>query len=107
PPLCRTPLGRSAGSPRTPPEAGHRPGSDVISHLRHVLGGLLSFAFLAPTSPHSWCDFPQRSPPRPLCRRSLRWFETSPCRAIPADLPPSPVQHRLQLTRLLRGQPWR
>jgi hypothetical protein len=55
---------------------------------------LLPAAFLGAT-------FPQRSPPRPLCRRSLRWFGASPCRAAPAGLPPSPVQHRFRSTCLL------
>jgi hypothetical protein len=39
---------------------------------------------------------PLRSPRPALNRRSQRWFETSPCRATPEDLPPSLTQHRFQ-----------
>ncbi len=54
--------------------------------------------------------FPQRSPPRPLCRRSSRWFGTSSCEAAPGDLPPSPAQHHFRLSYLHRINPpcsWR
>jgi hypothetical protein len=33
-----------------------------------------------------------------LYRRTLRWFEASPCRAAPEDLPPSLMQHRSEGT---------
>jgi hypothetical protein len=36
-----------------------------------------------------------------LYRRSLRWFEASPCRAAPEDLPPSPAQQRCRILHLL------
>src|SRR4051812_6394239 len=36
-----------------------------------------------------------------LDRSSSRWFETSPCRAIPEGQPPSPAQHRIQRLRPL------
>ncbi len=36
---------------------------------------------------------PQRSPPRLLTRRSLRWFEFSACTANPEGQPPSLAQH--------------
>jgi hypothetical protein len=38
--------------------------------------------------------YPQRSPPRPLSRRSLRWFAASPCRATAEG----PILHRRHST---------
>ena len=37
--------------------------------------------------------FQDRSPPQPLCRSSIWWFGTCPCRPIPRGLPSSLVQH--------------
>src|SRR5487761_410246 len=54
--------------------------------------------------------FPQRSPPRPLGRRSWRGFGASSCEAVPGDLPPSPTQHHFRLPYLHRINPpcsWR
>src|ERR1700736_6113650 len=44
---------------------------------------------------HSGCALSATLTTPALDRRSLRWFETSPCRAISGGPPPSPVQHRL------------
>src|SRR5713101_5496574 len=49
--------------------------------------------------------FPQRSPPRPWCRRSLRQFGTSACAAVPRGLPSSPTQHCFGLSYLHRANP--
>ena len=61
------------------------PGFDVISRIstRHNWFALARLS--GPYLTHSKARLlPQRSPPRPFfVRRSLRWFGTSPCRAIP------------------------
>src|SRR2546426_10914041 len=43
---------------------------------------------------HSRCAFSATLTTPALNRRSMRWFETSPCRAIPGGQPPSLAQHR-------------
>jgi hypothetical protein len=40
-----------------------------------------------------------------LNRSSSRWFETSPCRAVPEGPPPSPTQHRIHKPRPSTSQP--
>jgi hypothetical protein len=72
------------------------------------------------STPHQWftlvrllgshltpsrAPFPRRSPPTALNRSSSRWFEISPCRAIPEGPPPSPTQHRIQRPRPSTSQP--
>src|ERR1039457_6797052 len=63
--------------------------------FRHVIGGSLSFAFSTRTGRTDSPPFPATLTTPALDRRSLRWFGTSPCRAIPEGLPPSLAQHRL------------
>src|SRR5215218_9962022 len=96
PPLCRTPPGQSAGTRQAYPRATTGPwfrcrryafDTSTVVHSR-------SPSRFPPDA--SRAPFPQRSPPRLIHRRSLRWFGTSPCRAIPEGHPPSPVQHRFQ-----------
>jgi hypothetical protein len=41
---------------------------------------------------HWWCAFSLLLTTPALDRRSVGWFGTSPCRAVPEDLPPSPMQ---------------
>src|ERR1700736_1491001 len=44
---------------------------------------------------HSGCALSATLTTPALDRRSLRWFETSPCRAVWGGPPPPLVQHRL------------
>ena len=95
---------------RLPPDLSRSPGhAPVSTPLRFVTTPQQRFAHARLPDPHltrsSLRLFPQRSPRTALNRRSLRWFGTSPCRATPEDLPPSPAQHRIQWllhTRLLQ-----
>jgi len=57
------------------------------------------FACARLPGPHlaqSSCAFSATLTTPALDRRSLRWFETSPCRAISGGSPPSLAQHRLE-----------
>lgn len=86
---------------RLPPDLSRSPGhAPVSTPLRFVTTRQQRFAFARLPDPHLTRSsprlFPQRSPRTALNRRSLRWFEASPCRATPKDLPSSPAQHRLQ-----------
>ena len=72
-------------------------GFDVVSCIsmlrRRFALARLPDPYLTRSSPRL---FPQRSPRPAFNRRGLRWFGTSPCRAIPEDLPPSLAQFRLR-----------
>ena len=87
-------LGSRQVAPRLVPRATTRPlGFDVVDTLstRHQ-----RFAFvrlLGSHLTHSRCAFSATLTTPALDRRSLRWFETSPCRAIPEGQPPSLAQH--------------
>ena len=75
--------------------ATHSPGFDVIHTLstRHqwfALARLLDSYLTA----LELSAFSATLTTPALDRRSLRWFETSPCRAAAEDLPPSLIQHR-------------
>jgi hypothetical protein len=98
---------------RLPPDLSRSPGpAPVSTPLRKLTTRQQRFAFarlpdlhLTRSSPRL---FPQRSPRTALNRRSLRWFEASPCRATSEDLPPSPAQHRIRwlLHRTLLQRSW-
>jgi hypothetical protein len=86
---------------RLPPDLSRGPGPAPVStplekfttlHRRFALARLPD-PYLTRSSPRL---FPQRSPRPAFNRRGLRWFGTSPCRAIPEDLPPSLAQFRLR-----------
>ena len=86
---------------RLPPDLSRGPGLAPIStplefittrHQRFALARLPD-PYLTRSLPRL---FPLRSPRPALNRRSQRWFEASPCRATPEDLPPSLTQHRVQ-----------
>jgi membrane dipeptidase len=101
PPPRRTPPGQHTGCSQTSPEPPALLGFDVILGLStrhqwftcirlpdsHLTGSRLAFSATLTTPA--------------LYRRSLRWFEASPCRAAPEDLPPSPAHHRFQIRHLL------
>lgn len=75
---CRP--GSRAGLSQARPEATTFLGFDITHvlttrHRRFTLVHLLRFS---PDALYR-TPFPQRSPPRPLSRRSLRWFGASPC----------------------------
>jgi len=97
--------GHHAGSKQVSPALipGHRldPGFDATyslstRHQRFAHARLLG-SHLTP----SRGAFPATLTTPALDRRSLRWFGTSPCRATPEDLPPSPAQHRIGCCDLL------
>jgi hypothetical protein len=93
-PINRHPPGSSRGNNWTPVSMSSlrlRHFSQWFTHVR-LLGSHLT---------PSRTPFPQRSPPRLIHRRSLRWFATSPCRAVAEGPPPSPMQHRIRRLRLL------
>src|SRR5512132_1877256 len=105
PPLCRTPPGQSAGTRQAHPRATTGPwfrcrryafDTSTVVHSR-------SPSRLPPDT--SRAPFPQRSPPRLIHQSSLRWFGTSPCRAIPEGPPPSPAQHRIRTIRPSTSNP--
>src|SRR3954470_4151187 len=56
------------------------------------------------------CAFSATLTTTTLDRSSLRWFGTSPCRAIPEGPPPSPTRHRNSqrdlLHRNLQSRSW-
>jgi hypothetical protein len=86
---------------RLPPDLSRSPGhAPVSTPLRFITTRQQRFASARLPDPHLTRSsprlFPQRSPQTALNRRSLRWFEASPCRATPEDLPPSLAQHRIQ-----------
>src|SRR5450759_1886492 len=61
--------------------------------FRHVISGLLSFAFIGSHLTRSKARlFPQRSPPRLLTAAACGRFVASPCRATTEGLPPSREQ---------------
>jgi hypothetical protein len=74
--------------------------------FRHVICGLLSFAFIGSYLPRSKARlFPQRSARTALDRRTLGWFVASSCKATTEGhrdnrrpAPPSPVQQRIEKT---------
>ena len=87
-------LGSRQVAPRLVPGQRLHPGFDVVNTLstRHQ-----QFAFarlLSSHLTHSWHAFSATLTTPALDRRSLRRFETSPCRAISEGHPPSLVQHR-------------
>ena len=86
---------------RLPPDLSRSPGlAPVSTPLKSVTTRHQRFARARLPDPHLTRSLPrllpQRSPRPALNRRSLRWFEASPCRATPEDLPPSLTQHRFQ-----------
>lgn len=86
---------------RLPPDLSRSPvHAPVSTPLKFVTTRQQRFAHARLPDPHLTRSlprlFPQRSPRTALNRRSLRWFEASPCRATPKDLPSSPAQHRIQ-----------
>jgi hypothetical protein len=105
--------GRHPGSqqapPRLVPEPRSCPGFDATEVCYDTSAAV---RFRSPSRPTPdaiiAAPFPQRSPRTALNRRSLRWFEASPRRATPKDLPPSPAQHRIQwlLHRTLLQHSW-
>lgn len=87
-------LGSRQVAPRLVPGERLPPGFDVVDtlstrHQRFALARLLS-SYL--TRSRRAVSATLTTPA--LDRRSLRWFETSPCRAIPEGRPPSLAQHR-------------
>ena len=87
-------LGSKQVSPKLIPGQRLHPGFDVVDtlstrHQRFALARLLS-SYL--TRSRRAVSATLTTPA--LDRRSLRWFETSPCRAIPEGRPPSLAQHR-------------
>ena len=98
---------------RLPPDLSRSPGlAPVSTPLEFVTTRHQRFALARLPDPHLTRSLPrllpQRSPRPALNRRSLRWFEASPCRATPEDLPPSLTQHRLQeaLHQVLLQRSW-
>jgi hypothetical protein len=86
---------------RLPPDLSRSPGhAPVSTPLKFLTTRHQRFAHARLPDPHLTRSsprlFPQRSPRTALNRRSLRWFEASPCRATPEDLPPSLTQHRIR-----------
>jgi hypothetical protein len=75
--------------------------------FRHVISGSLALAFLAHTCRAHGAAFPATLTTTALDRSSLRWFATSPRRAVAEDhqpnrpAPPSPMQHRSDRPELL------
>ena len=116
--------------PRSAPEpgpgsrrlhAGHHPGSNTGNPRTHPRPITLTwfrcrlrlstrhqrFALARLPGPHLTCSRHALSATLTtpaLDRRSLRWFETSPCRAIPGGRPPSLAQHRSEVEGLLHPQ---
>lgn len=93
--------GRHPGSQQTPPDLSQSPGLALVSTpLEFITTRHQRFAHARLPGPHLTRSTsrlsPQRSPRTALNRRSLRWFETSPCRATPEDLLPSLTQHRIR-----------
>jgi hypothetical protein len=64
--------------------------------FRPVIGWFAFARLLGSHLTHSRYAFSATLSTPALNRRTLRWFEASPCRATPEDLPPSPAQHRFQ-----------
>ena len=78
PSSCRSPLGQSAGTLRASSQANNW--SLVLTtslRFRHVSNCSLAFDLPADTL-RIYPPFPQRSPPQPLFRSSLQWFEPDP-----------------------------
>src|SRR5579862_7190451 len=102
-------LGSQQAPPRLVPGSRSCPGFDATEIYYDTSTAV---RFRSPSRPTpdaiTAAPFPQRSPRTALNRRSLRWFEASPCRATPEDLPPSPAQHRIQwlLHACLLQRPW-
>ena len=93
PPSCRSPLGQSSRLPPSfVPGQQLEPGFDDVPTLstRHQ-----RFTHVRLPSAHltgSSRLFPNRSPPRPLGQRSIRWFGPRSCSPSPRGLPSSLVQ---------------
>src|SRR5665213_492849 len=98
------------------PISRHSPGSSrdketypvlmSSSAFRHVLSGLLSFAFIGSYLTRSKARlFPQRSPPRLLTAAACGWFVISACTATTEDLPPSPEQPGIKKTPVISYEP--
>src|SRR6266511_1182817 len=84
---------------RSPPGSSRdrwsSPGFDAIYTLSTRHQRFASARLLSSYLTHSRRAFSATLTTPALDRRSLRWFETSPCRAIPEGLPPSLAQHRI------------
>jgi len=72
------------------PEPGFGDVPELSTPLQRFTRVRLPSAHLSGLTPALW---PGRSPPRPLCRSSSRWFGPWPCSPSPGGLPPSLVQH--------------
>jgi len=108
PPPCRRPPGQSAGTRQA------HPGPTLQTRFRSRLSGFDTSSMDRSRSPSQptldaldGAPFPQTLTTTALDRSSLRWFATSPCRAIAEDhqpegpAPPSPMQHRIKQSDLL------
>jgi len=74
--------------PQARPEYKSILGFDIINRaLDAFVNGLPHSPSRFSPDALSRTPFSQRSPPRPLCRRSSRWFGASSCEAAPGDLP--------------------
>jgi hypothetical protein len=71
-----------------------RPGFDANKIISTCHQRFASARLLDPHLTGYRPPYPQRSPPRPLSRRSLRWFAASPCRATAEG----PILHRRHST---------
>jgi hypothetical protein len=61
--------------------------------FRHVIGWFAFARLPGPHLTHVCAPSPQRSAPRLIHRRTLRWFVISSCKATTEGPPPSPAQH--------------
>ncbi len=99
-PISRHPPGSSQASPPDPVSISSK-------WFRHVISRSLTLAFLTHTRRAQRRAVSATLTTTTLDRSSLRWFATSPCRAIAEDhqpnrpAPPSPMQHRIKQSDLL------
>ena len=98
PPLCRTTIWPAS---RHPPDTSQGNNWTLVSVIVYTLSTLHQWftrvRLLGSHLTPSRAPFPQRSPPRLIHRRSLRWFGDLPLHGRSRRAyPPSPVQHRIQ-----------
>jgi hypothetical protein len=99
-PISRHPPGSSQAGPPDPVSISSK-------WFRHVISRSLTLAFLTHTGRAQRRAVSATLTTTTLDRSSLRWFATSPCRAIAEDhqpnrpAPPSPMQHRIKQSDLL------
>ncbi len=99
-PISRHPPGSSRAGPPDPVSISSK-------WFRHVISRSLTLAFLTHTGRAQRRAVSATLTTTALDRSSLRWFATSPCRAIAEDhqpngpAPPSPMQHRIKQSDLL------